>query len=84
MNVVVWIAMIFAGVTWLRPGIASPLTVSRNGGPAWLQRHGYTRWDSYRSESRFWHFQLVEGAAYLVLAAVLAGTAVWLLRRRAA
>lgn len=120
----VWIGVVFASVTLLRPLIASPLRVpdatfqhiaggwqigtwtqdpsgrhlgqaaldaliraagvTGSSAPAWLTQHGYTMWDSYQPESRFWHFQLVEGGVYLVVSAVLAGATVWLLRRRAA
>jgi ABC-2 family transporter protein len=49
----------------------------------WLTRHGYTDWVSYQPENRFWHFQLVDTAGYLVAAALLAAATVWCVRRRA-
>ena len=52
--------------------------------PARLARHGYTEWISYQPESRFWHFQLIEGGWLLALALLLGVATVWLARRRAA
>jgi hypothetical protein len=64
--------------------LAKAAGATGNQVPVWLRRQGYTFWDSYQPESRFWHFQLVEGAGYLVIALLLAAVTVWLLRRRAA
>lgn len=50
---------------------------------AWLNGHGYTEWVKYQPNNRFWHFQIVEASAYVVLAMVLAGATVWWVRRRA-
>jgi hypothetical protein len=50
---------------------------------AFLTGHGWTQWSSYQPNDRFWHFQTIEGAAYLALSAVLAGAAVWWVARRA-
>jgi hypothetical protein len=50
----------------------------------WFPQHGYTSWTKYQPNSRFWHFQLVEGSAYLALALLLAAATVWWVRRRAA
>ncbi len=50
----------------------------------WFAQHGYTRWSSYQPNGRFWHFQLVEGSAYLVVALLLGAATVWWVRRRAA
>jgi hypothetical protein len=49
-----------------------------------LAQHGYTLWSSYEPDSRFWHFQTVESAGYVALAAVLGAASVWWVRRRAA
>jgi hypothetical protein len=50
----------------------------------WFVQHGYTSWSRYQPNGRFWHFQLVEGSAYLVVALLLAAATVWWVRRRAA
>ncbi len=51
---------------------------------AWLSRHHYTQWWAYQPQSRFWHFQLIEGAWLLALSLILIAATVWLLRRRSA
>ncbi len=51
---------------------------------AQLARHGYTQSISYQPESRFWHFQLIEGGWLLALALLLGAATVWLVRHRAA
>jgi hypothetical protein len=49
---------------------------------SFLARLGWTQWSSYQPNGRFWHFQVIEGAAYLILAMVLAAVAVkWVSRR---
>lgn len=50
---------------------------------AWLARHHYTQWASYRPNGWFWHFQIIEASGYAILAILLAVTAVLLLRRQA-
>jgi hypothetical protein len=50
---------------------------------AWMSQHHYTNWISYQPESRFWHFQIVEASAYVVLALLLGGATIWWLHRRA-
>ena len=45
-----------------------------------LARRGYTEWISYQPESRFWHFQLIEGGWLLALAVLLGAATVWLVR----
>jgi hypothetical protein len=50
----------------------------------WLTQHGYTLWQSVQPDSRFWHFQLIEGGWLLAVSALLVGGAVWLVRRRGA
>jgi hypothetical protein len=49
-----------------------------------LARRGYTEWISYQPESRFWHFQLIEGGWLLALALLLGAATIWLVRHRAA
>jgi hypothetical protein len=49
---------------------------------AWLAGHGYTRWDSYQPDGRFWHFQAIEAGGYLALAVSLGALTVWLVRRQ--
>jgi len=51
---------------------------------AQLARHGYTQSISYQPESRFWHFQLIEGGWLLALALLLGAATVWLVRHKAA
>jgi hypothetical protein len=51
---------------------------------AQLARRGYTEVIGYQPESRFWHFQLIEGGWLLALALLLGAATVWLVRRRAA
>ncbi len=42
-----------------------------------------TVWTKYQPDSRFWHFQLIEGGWLLALSLVLFAATVWLARRRA-
>ncbi|MCU1395500.1 MAG: hypothetical protein JWM34_3928 [Ilumatobacteraceae bacterium] len=49
----------------------------------YLTRHGYVHWASFQPASRFWHFQLIETAGYLVLVIVLITSAMWCVRRSA-
>ncbi len=58
------------------PGIDSFLT--------WLGEHGYRLGVSYQPASRFWHFQGVEAAAYVLLALLCAAATIWWIRRRTA
>ncbi|WP_405657936.1 hypothetical protein [Streptomyces sp. NBC_00079] len=51
---------------------------------AWLAEHHYTEWDAYQPGSRYWHFQLTEAAAYVLLALLLGAVTTWWVRRRAA
>jgi hypothetical protein len=51
---------------------------------AWLAQHHYTQWWAYQPQSRFWHFQLIEGGWLLALALLLGAATIWLVRRRAA
>lgn len=50
----------------------------------WLSQHGYRLGVSYQPASRFWHFQGVETAAYVLLALLCAAATVWWVRRRTA
>ena len=58
------------------PGISSFST--------WLSQHGYRLGVSYQPAGRFWHFQGVEAAAYVLLALLCAAATIWWIRRRAA
>ncbi len=66
----------------------APARVQRSLNPnsleAWLSQRHYTQWWSYDPQSRFWHFQLIEGGWLLALSAILIAATVWLVRRRAA
>jgi hypothetical protein len=55
-----------------------------NAFSAWLGQHHYAQWWAYQPDSRFWHFQLIEGGWLLVLALLLGAATVWMARRRAA
>ena len=44
----------------------------------------YLKYFTYQPESRFWHFQFIEGGWLLVLSLLLAAATIWLVRRRAA
>jgi ABC-2 family transporter len=50
----------------------------------WLTRHHYVLWESYQPGSRFWRFQVIEGAGLLILSLMLAAAALYWVRRRAA
>ena len=58
--------------------------VNPNAATAYLSAHHYTQWWTYQPESRFWHFQLIEGGWLLALSLILLAATVWLVRRRAA
>ena len=51
---------------------------------AWLGQRHYTQWWAYQPQSRFWHFQFIEGGWLLALSLILLAATVWLVRRRAA
>ena len=59
-------------------------SLNPNTATAYLSAHHYTQWSAYHPESRFWHFQLIEGGWLLVLSLILIAATVWLVRRRAA
>ena len=56
---------------------------SDRGFETYLTQHGYIHWASYQPAGRFWHFQLVETAGYVILAMFLSSIASWWIRRRA-
>jgi hypothetical protein len=58
--------------------------VPASGFDRWLTQHHWIRLLDYQPADRFWHLQLVEGAAYLLVALLLAATAVAVVRRRVA
>jgi hypothetical protein len=46
---------------------------------SWLAQHHYVNWVSYQPDSRFWHFQTIEAAAYLIVTLLLgAATITWM------
>jgi hypothetical protein len=51
---------------------------------AYLSAHHYTQCTSFQPESRFWHFQLIEGGWLLALSLILIAATVWMIRHRAA
>jgi hypothetical protein len=55
----------------------------RAGFTAWLSAHGYTSWDAYQPDGRFWHFQTIEAGGYVLLALVLAAATMLWVRHRA-
>ena len=55
-----------------------------NAATVYLTAHHYTQWSTYQPESRFWHFQLIEGGWLLALSLLLIAATIWLVRRRAA
>lgn len=63
-----------------------PASVQDSSSPdaftTWLTKHGYTMWTSLQPDSRFWEFQLTEGAWLVAVSAGLTGGTVWLVRRR--
>jgi hypothetical protein len=65
-----------------------PASVQNSSSPDaftnWLTQHGYTLWQSVQPDSRFWQFQLTEGAWLLVVSSLLIAATVWLVRRRGA
>ena len=65
-----------------------PASVQNSNSPDaftnWLTQHGYTMWQSVQPDSRFWQFQLTEGAWLLVVSGLLIAATVWLVRRRGA
>jgi hypothetical protein len=66
----------------------APESVKNSNDPgasvAWLSQRHYTQWWAYQPQSRFWHFQLIEGGWLLALALILGAATIWLVRRRPA
>lgn len=52
--------------------------------PGWLAQHGYQLGATFQPNGRFWHFQLVEAGAYVLLSLLCAAATVWWIRRRTA
>jgi hypothetical protein len=50
----------------------------------YLIQHGFTQMTRYQPASRYWPFQLIEGAWLLALSVLLIAATIWLVRRRAA
>jgi hypothetical protein len=55
-----------------------------NAATAYLSAHHYTQWWLYQPQSRYWHFQLIEGGWLLALSLILLAGTVWLVRAKAA
>jgi hypothetical protein len=47
-------------------------------------QRGYAQWTTYQPETRYWHFQFIEGGWLLALSLLLIAMTIWLVRRRAA
>ena len=47
-----------------------------------MASHGYRGYLTYQPASRFWAFQGIATTIFLVLAAVLLGVTLWVLKRR--
>jgi hypothetical protein len=66
----------------------APASVRNSADPnvatAYLSAHHYAQWWLYQPQSRYWHFQLIEGGWLLALSLILLAGAVWLVRRKAA
>jgi hypothetical protein len=61
-----------------------PHSKSSNAATAYLSAHHYKQWWLYQPQSRYWHFQFIEGGWLLALSLILIVATVWLVRRRAA
>jgi hypothetical protein len=59
-------------------------SANQNVATAYLSAHHYAQWWLYQPQSRYWHFQFIEGGWLLVLSLALLAGAVWLVRNRAA
>jgi hypothetical protein len=55
---------------------------SRDAYNTWLARNHFSDWVSYQPDSRFWHFQTIEGAAYVLLAVLLGAATIWWIHQR--
>jgi hypothetical protein len=47
-------------------------------------QRGYLQWTTYQPETRYWHFQFIEGGWLLMFSLLLLAATIWLVRRRAA
>jgi hypothetical protein len=74
----------FDGVARAGQAAASDSGLSPEAFTNWLSQHGYRLGVSYQPDGRFWHFQGVEAAAYVVLALLCAAATIWWIRRRTA
>lgn len=63
------------------PGPATPANVDPI---QYLMQHGFLQITTYQPVGRFWPFQWIEGGWLLALSVLLIGTALWVVRRRAA
>jgi hypothetical protein len=59
-------------------------TKNPNAAAAYLSAHHYTQLWLYQPQSRYWHFQIIEGGWLLALSLILLAGTVWLVRDRAA
>ena len=59
-------------------GLPTPQAVQQ-----WFAEQGYLKYFTYQPETRFWHFQLIEGGWLLALSLILGAAAIWLIRHRA-
>ena len=50
----------------------------------YLTQHGYTQWESYQPDSRYWTFQWIEFGWLVAVSLLLLGGTIWLVRRRPA
>ncbi|HEV2370583.1 MAG TPA: hypothetical protein VGS19_00310 [Streptosporangiaceae bacterium] len=55
-------------------------TATHQGLAHWFAQHGYWLWSSYQPQSRYWHFQLIEGGWLLVLSVIALAATIWLVR----
>jgi secreted protein with Ig-like and vWFA domain len=66
----------------------APASVQNSKDPnafqTWVTQHGYTQWTTVQPDSRFWEFQLIEGAWLTAVSTALIGGSAWLIRRRGA
>ena len=59
-------------------GLPTPQAVQQ-----WFAEQGYLKYFTYQPETRFWHFQLIEGGWLLILSLLLGAATIWLIRHRA-
>lgn len=56
--------------------------VGQNEPLRWLLQHGYTQWETYQPDGRFWALQSIEAGTLCLLALALAAASLYLIRRR--